>query len=221
MIFSIIFSLVFLLGFFLLYFLAAFSLSRICIQKITKEPKEVTIYIQTNGVHTDIVVPIKTKHKDWSKEITFENCQSKDSTYQFVGIGWGDKGFYLETPTWADLKTSTALKAATGLSNSAMHTSFFHKIKVNKDCKLIKVSANEYLQLINYIDTSFKKNKEGKYIVIKTTANYGNNDAFYEANGAYSLFKTCNTWANAALKSCSQKSALWTPFDTGIFYHYQ
>jgi len=35
------------------------------------------------------------------------------------------------------------------------------------------------------------------------------------------LFHTCNTWANNALKACGQKASLWTPFDTGIFYHYQ
>ncbi len=46
-------------------------------------------------------------------------------------------------------------------------------------------------------------------------------DAFYEAKGSYSFMKTCNTWANSALKSAGQKAALWTPSDKGIFRHYQ
>ena len=50
---------------------------------------------------------------------------------------------------------------------------------------------------------------------------YGKNDAFYEATGRYSLFHTCNTWTNNALKIAGQKACVWTPFDTGIFYHYQ
>ena len=55
---------------------------------------------------------------------------------------------------------------------------------------------------------------------INTDAVYGKNDAFYEANGSYSLFHTCNTWANNGLKACGQKACFWTPFDSGIFYHY-
>jgi hypothetical protein len=72
-----------------------------------------------------------------------------------------------------------------------------------------------------YIQNSFDKDVDGHFINIKTTANYGLNDAFYEAKGSYSLFCTCNTWANNGLKSCGQKAALWTPSDKGIFLHYQ
>ena len=87
--------------------------------------QEIPIYILTNGVHTDVVLPIKNEHYDWSNQLKFEHTKSKDTTYQYVALGWGDKGFYLETPTWADLKASTALKAATGLSSSAMHVTFY------------------------------------------------------------------------------------------------
>ena len=77
------------------------------------EPK-VDIFILSNGVHTDIVVPVKNDTFDWSKQIKFEHTKAKDSTAKYVAMGWGDRGFYLETPTWADLKASNALKAATG-----------------------------------------------------------------------------------------------------------
>ena len=44
---------------------------------------------------------------------------------------------------------------------------------------------------------------------------------FYEAKGSYSLFYTCNSWANQALKAANQKAALHTLTDTGIFRHYE
>jgi hypothetical protein len=47
------------------------------------------------------------------------------------------------------------------------------------------------------------------------------NDSFYEAKGAYTLFYTCNTWANNGLKAINQKAALWTATDRGIFQHYR
>lgn len=207
-------------AFILIYLLSAFCLSRICVNADVKPSDEVAIYILSNGVHTDIVVPIKTQQIDWSRSIRFENTAANDTTAKLLALGWGDKGFYLETPTWADLKVSTACKAAFGLSNSAIHATFYKSLKENSQCKRIRISKIEYQQLIDYLKGSLKMDKDGIPILIRTTANYGKNDAFYEAEGSYSVFHTCNTWTNSSLKSCGQKASLWTPFDTGIFYHY-
>lgn len=209
------------IAFVLLYLLAAFCLSRISCDEEVNQKDDLSIYIKTNGVHTDIVVPIKNEQMDWSKEIKFSHTTSKDSTYKYLGLGWGDKGFYLETPTWADLKASVAFKAATGLSTTAIHTTFYHNVVIDSSCRKIDISKGQYQRLINYITDSFQKNDKGQLIHIQTNANYGNSDTFYEANGSYSMFKTCNTWANNALKHSGQKHCLWTPFDKGIFLNYE
>ncbi|ANE50514.1 TIGR02117 family protein [Flavisolibacter tropicus] len=206
--------------FVLLYLLAAYVLSRISTEKEASSSNDVSIYILSNGVHTDLVMPLKTEIVDWSKEIQFAHTTGKDTVMQFVALGWGDKGFYLETPTWADLKFSTAFKAAFALSTSALHATFYKSMKEGKECVKIPISKDQYTRLVAYIQNSFDKDANGHYINIPTKAVYGANDAFYEAKGSYSLFQTCNTWANKGLKSCGQKAALWTPFDTGIFYHY-
>lgn len=204
-----------------LYFLTAFCLSRITVAQEENTKDEMSIYILTNGVHTDIVTPIRTSIVDWSKKINYTHIKSKDSTFKYIAFGWGDKGFYLETPEWKDLKPSVAFKATTGLSNSAMHTTYYKNMIVGNDCREIKISFEQYERLVNFIDKSFDKNKEGNYINIVTDAVYGNDDAFYEAVGSYSLFHTCNTWANNGLKYSGQKSCLWTIFDTGIFLKYK
>lgn len=185
------------------------------------QKKEIPIYIYTNGVHTDIVMPVKTDLHDWSTKIPFSNTKSKETGYQFVGIGWGDKGFYLDTPTWADLKFSTAFKAAFWLSESAMHCSYYKTMKEGDDCKMIMISMNQYKDLVKFVDEKFDKDAGGNYILVPTDAVYGNNDAFYDANGKYSFLDTCNTWANNALKAAGQKAAWWTPSDYGIFLHYK
>jgi uncharacterized protein (TIGR02117 family) len=182
--------------------------------------EEVTIYIKTNGVHTDIVLPIKTEIKDWSEKIKFSQIKSQDATMQFIGFGWGDKGFYLNTPEWSDLKFSTAFVAAFGIGSSAMHATFYKQINENKSCVKIKISKEEYQKLIVYIEDNFKLDVNGNPIWIDATT-YGVNDSFYEAKGAYTLFYTCNTWANNGLKAINQKAALWTATDRGIFQHYR
>lgn len=210
-----------LLAFVLIYLLSAYVLSRISLSAENEIQKEIQIYIRTNGVHTDIVVPVRNEHFDWSKEIKVSNTQASDTNFNYLALGWGDKGFYLETPTWADLKVSTAFKAATGLSNTAIHATYLDKVKEDLSCKKIKISQSQYKRLIQFISASFQKDKEGHFMPIRTNANYGKTDAFYEANGSYSLLHTCNTWANNGLKACGQKCCFWTPFDKGIFLHYE
>jgi uncharacterized protein (TIGR02117 family) len=211
-----------LLGIIVVYVAAGYFLPFIEVPaKDDGQKKEIPIYIYTNGVHTDIVMPVKNDLHDWSTKIPFGNTKSKETDYRFVGIGWGDKGFYLDTPTWADLKFSTAFKAAFWLSESAMHCTYYKTMKEGEDCKMIMVSRNQYKDLVKFVDEKFDKDTNGNYILVPTNAVYGNNDAFYDATGKYSFLDTCNTWANNALKAAGQKAAWWTPSDYGIFLHYK
>lgn len=203
-----------------LYIIAALTIQHIPVAAEAGDNADVTIYIKTNGVHTDIVVPVRTSQQDWSQEVKYANTALRDTTYPFLAFGWGDKGFYLQTPTWADLKFSVAFKATTGLSTTAMHTTFYKELHEGATCKKIQISNQQYERLIHYIKESFRTDTAGHFMHIDTKANYGNADAFYEAKGHYCLFYTCNTWANQALKYCGQKCCLWTVLDKGIFAMY-
>lgn len=214
-------SIAVILGFILCYTLTAFLLSKITIAKEANSKPEVEIFILTNGVHTDIVMPTKSTQIDWSRQIQYKNTIAADSTYQYIAMGWGDKGFYLETPEWSDLKASVAFKAISGLSTTAIHATYYKKMKLGNDCKSILISKEQYGRLIAYINNSFQKDTSGNVIVIKTNANYGKTDAFYEATGSYSILQTCNSWANNALKASGQKCCFWTATDSGIFSKYE
>jgi uncharacterized protein (TIGR02117 family) len=102
-----------------------------------------------------------------------------------------------------------------------MHTTFCIQPRESANCKKIILSNEQYKRLTEFISSSFATNAEGAYKNIITNPNYNSNDAFYEAKGRYSLFYTCNTWANNALKNCGQKACWWTPFDWGIFNLYE
>lgn len=207
--------------FLLTYVILALAIPYIPVNTEDVEPAEdIAIYIKTNGVHTDLVVPIQSKYKDWSQKIKFEQTKAQDSTMQYLGFGWGDKGFYLDTPEWSDLKFSTAFVAAFGIGSSAMHATFYKHIDESNDCIKINVSAAEYRNLVAFIEEKFDYDENGNPIYIDATT-YGENDVFYEAKGAYNFFYTCNTWANNGLKTMDQKAALWTPTDFGIFQHYR
>jgi uncharacterized protein (TIGR02117 family) len=204
-----------------LYFISAFGLSGISVNSDFKqcEKDAVEIHILTNGVHTDLVLPFQNQYMDWSKFVNPADTKSGDCSALNVAFGWGDKGFYLHTKTWNDLKFSTAFNALFYLSTSAMHVTFYNRLRETESCRKICISKESYQKLVNYIVESFSPDSLGVPRQI-TGASYWDNDSFYEAKGTYGLFFTCNTWANKGLKTADLKACLWTPFNSGIFKKY-
>ena len=209
------------IGFALVYFAAAYCLSRITVNKGPEKGDYTTIYIRTNGAHTDLVLPLRTDVMDWGTFVKIDDTIGKDHSARYVAFGWGDKGFYMDIDTWDELTFPIAFKAAFALSTSAMHVTFYKRMVENDRCKSMTIRRDQYEKLVGYISDRFEKDSAGQPVYIETDAQYGDHDAFYEAKGRYNLFFTCNTWANRALKECGQKAAVWTIFDTGIFYHYR
>jgi len=200
-----------------LYFLLAEIFSGVIVNKKQDQPKEMAVFILTNGLHADIVMPVKTEMVDWSQKIKFSDTKSRDSFQNFVAVGWGNREFFIDTPSVSQLKLSIAVRAGLGMGASAMHATFLKSVNEDEFCRKIELSKSQYIDLVNFIESYFKKDSLENFINISTPNTYGNNDAFYEAKGTYTIFFTCNTWANSALKSAGLRSCLWTPFQRGIF----
>jgi uncharacterized protein (TIGR02117 family) len=203
----------------ILYFLLALILTIIPANRNAKQPSTgIQIFVRTNGVHTDFVLPVNTVVMNWEEYIhplDFKKVYHPN----YITFGWGDKGFYLETPDWSDLKASTAFKALFFLSSTAMHVSYLKKTPLqDKDCISLIITENQYRLLIKYILDSFRNDKKGNIILIPDKG-YDTNDNFYEAKGTYSFINTCNTWLNSGLKHIGVRSSLWAPFDKYVFYH--
>ena len=203
-----------------IYLCLEFFLSRWSNKPVKDTNEKYEIFVKSNGVHTDIVLLIKSDIINWTDFFPFENTLSKSNDFFYVGIGWGDKGFYLDTPTWSELKVSTALIAGTGIGSSALHVTFYKYINLDELTYSMKIGENQYKSIINSIKSSIKWENE-KPIYIKTNAQSGQNDAFYEAIGSYSIFHTCNTWTNNVLKNANLLSSKWVAFDDGILYQYE
>ena len=65
------------------YALLSFGLSKIEVNSNLVQNPEIEIFISTNGVHTDIVVPIKNEIKDWTTDIQFTYTKTQDSIMNF------------------------------------------------------------------------------------------------------------------------------------------
>jgi len=179
----------------------------------TADSKSVTIYLETNGIHTDIIIPC-AHLSDLTPLFIPPNYETRTSTW--MAFGWGDQGFYLETPHWADLKFKTALKAMLHLDDSVMHVRKLNEVRESKSCVKLTITTAQYKALVDYISSSFARKKEG--LVKMDARGYSQYDVFYKAEGRYSLFKTCNTWVNSGLKKAGIRTCLYTIFDKPLFW---
>lgn len=204
-----------------LYLVFAVLLSLFPVNTNFKESETgIDIFIKSNGVHTDIVVPVSNGLIDWREKVELQHFQETDPEQKYISFGWGDKGFYLHTPTWGDLKFSTAFKAMFWLGTSAMHVTYLEEIpEENKYVKKIRISSDQYKELIAHIDNSFQKDVNGKFLLIKGNHYDGQNDNFYEGIGTYSFFQTCNCWTNLGLKKSGVRTAAWAPFEWSVMHH--
>ncbi|MBK9190245.1 MAG: TIGR02117 family protein [Crocinitomicaceae bacterium] len=176
------------------------------------------IFIKSNGIHTDICVPVTSSEIDWKKFIPVEDFPQVRK-HEYISFGWGDKGFFLDTPTWDDLTFTTFFNAAFLPSETAMHVQYLENTPVlSPDCKEKFISSENYKALVEYIRTSFSINSDNQVDLIPERG-YWSNDNFYEANGSYHLFNTCNAWTNGALKVAGVKTALLALFQDGIMRH--
>lgn len=183
---------------------------------------DITVYLLSNGAHTDIVLPVRNHIIDWDTVFPSGNTLARDTTLPYLGIGWGDKGFYLETPSWSDLTVSTAFHAMTGLSSSALHCTYMTRPQPGVRCAATQINAEQYRQLIVFIrQTARGSSPHAIPLLIRTSAVYGRYDAFYEAHGSYHLFNTCNTWTNRALKKAGMKAAVWLLFEKQLIDIYK
>lgn len=169
----------------------------------------VEAYVRSNGVHTDVILPIKSATIDWTTYFPVSDMPKVPDNAEFIAIGWGDKEFYLGIPTWADLTVPVAISAVTGQNDTLLHVEYLTRGDLYHYYQL-PLNTEQYQQLSQHILASAEL-KEGKTQVVANAHN-GAQDSYYEAVGRYTLFNTCNTWLASRLRESGVKMTYWAPF---------
>jgi len=201
----------------LLYALAVLVLGLIPLNRdFRQSPDGIDIYISSNGVHADLLLPMQSPVQDWRQILPSSDFNQADPADNYLAVGWGDHNFYLNTPTWADLKVSTALNALSGHDGSLLHVEPVPRPQPSPRLRHIRISPQQLRLLDAYVLGSFALDAAGHPQKI-AGAHYYAHDAFYLAHGAYSLFTTCNEWARTGLSSAGIRSPVWSPLTFGLF----
>ncbi len=199
------------------YVTAAIALGAIPVNaSFTESPDGVPIYLRTNGVHAELILPTRHGSIDWSSEHPTVHMRSLPQPLEWVAFGWGDRGFFAHTPTWADLKPSTALMALSGLGPGAMHVEYIESPRAYK-AREVKINAEQYARLVAFIRASFERDAAGRPHRTNLPG-YFSTDAFYDSSVGYKFWFTCNDWVRKGLSDAGVRTAVWAPFDTALFY---
>jgi uncharacterized protein (TIGR02117 family) len=193
------------------FWLTAFILGNTAINRDFQHAKNgVEIVLVNNGVHVDIVLPLDSRDFTWRDYLKTSHFRRVDSDHAYCMFGWGDRKFYMETATWNDLKASNVLFAFAGLGETVVHAQLCDDNDWPRDrSRRIRLSYDQYQKLCLFLMKTFKRSESGDLLAIKN-AHYGFDDAFYEANGHYHLFRTCNVWVGQAMSESGVRVGYWT-----------
>lgn len=170
----------------------------------------VRIYIVSNGVHVALVLPKVAAGIDWRGWAPGADLvDPRYANYDNLAIGWGERAFFLKTATWADVKLRTILHAAHGSDVTLMHVEHVPAPQPGDDVRSVVLRPEEYRRLAAYI--------RGSVAALRTRyPGYDANDVFYEAQGHYDAFRTCNAWVGDALRQAGVRIGRWTPFPVTV-----
>ncbi len=210
-----------LLVFCLLYAGAALDLSAIPLHASQVAQSGVPVYLRSDGGHLDLLFPVRSPQLDWTQVFPFpENAPASGHT-SWIAIGWGEKGFYLDdTRPGVFPDPVTTFRAASGLSTPVLHIAYVTAPVVNDTCRFLYASQAQYHKLTRYVLQAIAPDAHQRPQWIAPPADEGPYVAFYEAKGTYSIFNTCNTWVNSALKYAGMKACIWTPLARAVLNKY-
>ncbi|MEL6877281.1 MAG: DUF2459 domain-containing protein [Pseudomonadota bacterium] len=183
----------------------------------------VTIMVETNGMHTQLVLPIAHPYKDWRETFPSANEWVSDAAYgaidgpvpaTHVAIGFGEREVFLNTPTLSDLKIGTAARVTVFGGEGLIRVSNLVNPPLYRNRRKLEISSDQYAALVDAILADLPP-LDGQ---VYREYEYGSydEDAYYVSSRGYTVGTTCNQWTSDRLADASIRTGWWTPFSGGV-----
>ncbi|MDR7029490.1 TIGR02117 family protein [Rhizobium rosettiformans] len=167
------------------------------------------ILLLANPIHTDIALPVDDEVRAAFADLVPGGLPLDMPGVDYLIIGWGGRSFYIETPTWGDIRPLPVFRALT-VDRSVLHASVAGPLDLqHPSVRRIAITEERRRRMITEIRGSFLR-EDGMPIAVPGAA-YGLDDAFFEARGAFNALVGCNTWTAAMLRSAGIRTGWWTP----------
>ena len=183
-------------------------------QSPSGEPATQRIVLLRNPIHTDIAIPLDDRSLASFSAIVGSGIQADLPGARYLVFGWGSREFYIETPTWSELKPGPLFAALTA-DESVMHVDVMGEIDLaHPTVQLFEIEDQAMYRLQDFIAASFRSGPEGP--IRLSDAGYGDLDAFFEANGHFNALVGCNTWTAQALRVAGLRTGWWNPLPQSL-----
>ena len=167
------------------------------------------ILLLSGPIHTDVAIRLDDRLRASFSYLEDAGIPVSDPAAQWLIFGWGGRSFYLETPTWADLKPIPVLRALT-IDRSVMHVDVAGGIsETHPAVTVLDVDGERFEKLLGFVNDSFIR-KAGAVVPVGNRG-YGDYDRFFEAKGYFNALFGCNTWTAAALRTGGLRTGIWNP----------
>ena len=149
------------------------------------------VYVIDHGIHTGLVI----ETREILPVLGLQTSLYKD--YRFVEIGRGDAGFYQDE----EEKLSTTLTALFLSTPAVLHLRGYNRLPYQRyplsHTLEVRLSNLAMQKLIDAVAASFAMSA-GK--AVEVAKGRDERSRFFEANGTYHLFYTCNNWTAEMLQ---------------------
>ena len=174
-----------------------------------------TVYILSNGFHSDIVLPVTGASAHADLPIERSDFESGLEGASYLIVGWGSQTAYTSLLALSDLTPEVIVNALL-LDRSVMHVQpWSGSITVGEGVFPLELGEDQYRRLVDFVAATFSGDDNGSALLLEgITQGYG--DVFYRARPRFSMFYGCNAWTGEALRTAGVSFGVWTPFAQSI-----
>ena len=183
-----------------------------------KGAKNQTIYVYSNGFHTDIILPISHGYVRKNLAPILNDFPASVQAIEYVAIGWGSKAAYTSMVEITNLPLKTIFTAISG------DETVFHVMPIRRQIDVISnqtyafdISEAGFKRLVDFIAKDIKLDNLGHAQLLHGISQ-GYGDVYFQAKGTYWPLVTCNVWTGRALRAAGVQIGIWTPFAQSITF---
>lgn len=160
-------------------------------------------------IHYDFLLPLTQTTTSVFDFLSVADFPITHPDARWLVIGWGARDFYTTTGTYRDVSAGAIWRGLTG-DASVMRVDVAGTLSTSIPVRQISLTADEYDRLLTAIRRSFASDSSGAPVLLPQLG-FSSTDLFYQANGQFNLFQTCNVWIGQMLRDAGVRFGWWTP----------
>ncbi|MDB5663952.1 TIGR02117 family protein [Cypionkella sp.] len=193
----------------LLYFAAGF-VGALIPGKYADLPQgtDVLIGLARAPIHYDFLLPMSPELRARYGFAESAGVPVQAPQAEWLLVGWGSEAFYTTAGSYGDMKPGAVWTAITG-DKAVLHLDVAGDVSGVDGIEYLTLSEAQYAALLASLDANFQRDQIGAPLPLP--AHFNDHDAFFAANGHFSLLYPCNAWLGKTLRAAGVPFGIWTP----------